>query len=117
MDYEKMNLEKLVLTRDKIIQQITEKKLEYMAGFLGGEDFVRKHSEVIKEIIKVKQEKGKDNWIDFYFYSDKKGFENIGINLEGIYEGTFCIVDTRNSFLSDLLDRRDALQIIDLLEK
>ena len=113
------NLKKLIGMRDELIRLINEKKLERLSGLLGGEDFVRKHTEAIKEIMKIRQDKedkDKNNWIDFYFYSDENGFENIGMNLkEGIYEGTYCKVETRLNFLNDLLDRADAQEIIDLL--
>ena len=119
---EKISLEKLIGMRDKLIKLIVEKKLERLSGLLGGEDFVRKHTEAIKEIIKIRQDKGdkgdkdKNNWIDFYFYSDENVFENIGMNLEeGKYEGTYCKVDIRLNFLNDLLERADAQEIIDLL--
>ena len=113
---EKTSLEKLIGMRDKLINLIVEKKLERLSGLLGGEDFVRKHTEAIKEIMKIRQEKDKNNWIDFYFYSDENGFENIGMNLkEGIYEGTYCNVEIRLNFLNDLLERGDAQEIIDLL--
>ena len=113
---EKISLEKLIEMRDKLIKLIVEKKLERLSGLLGGEDFVRKHTEAIKEIMKIRQDKDKNNWIDFYFYSDNDGFENIGMNLEeGIYEGTYCKVDIRLNFLDALLERADAQEIIDLL--
>ena len=115
---EKLDLNKLIGMRDEMIRLISEKKIELISGFLGGEDFVRKHKAAINEIIKIKQykeEKVKNNWVDFYFYSDEKGLENVGMNLEeGIYEGTFCSVTIRN-FLGELLERTDAQEIIDLL--
>jgi hypothetical protein len=113
---EKNSLKNLIKMRDRVNGMILEKKIEYLSGFLGGEDFVRKHRGSINEIVKIERVKD-DNWFNFYFYSSS-GFENIGVNLEEeICEGTFRRTDIRNSFISDLLDRRDAREIIDLLEK
>ena len=112
---EKLDLKKLIGMRDEMIRIIGEKKIELISGFLGGEDFVRKHKAAINEIVKIKQQKLKNNWVDFYFYSDANGFENSGMNLEeGIYEGTFCSV-TISNFLGELLEHADAQKIIDLL--